>query len=187
MMAACTVPYQASRDVTIVWEETADCLTLAASMCRISQAYTNEMTFNLAAMEKSMEGGFCNTTEISDTLVRDGKLPFRDAHRIVGGAVADLYSQGKGSEHLTYELLNQWSRTICGTDLTVDRQTIEDAANNRTSVTRRISLGGTAPAEVRRMVKKQRQHGEELSQSIQTMYRRWKAADEKLLDACDSL
>jgi len=187
MMATCTIPYQASRDVTIVWEETADCLKLAASMCRISQAYSNEMTFNLDAMEKSMEGGFSNTTEISDTLVRQGKLPFRDAHRIVGGAVADLYGQGKGSAHLTYELLDQWSQTICGAKLPVDRQTIEVAANNRTSVTRRTSRGGTAPAEVLRMVKNQRQQSEELSQSLQTMVRRWQAADEKLAAACDSL
>lgn len=187
MMATCTIPYQASRDVTIVWEETADCLGLAASMCRISQAYTNEMTFNLDAMEKSMEGGFCNTTEISDTLVREGRLPFRDAHRIVGGAVADLYAQGKSSAHLTYELLNQWSQTICGTDLPIDRRAVEDAANNRTSVTRRTSLGGTAPSEVLRMVQKQRQQGEQLSRSLQTMYRRWKAADDKLVVACENL
>jgi argininosuccinate lyase len=156
-------------------------------MCRISQAYMNEITFNLDAMEKSLEGGFCNTTEIADTLVREGRAPFRDAHRIVGGAVADLYAQGKNSDHLTYELLNQWSREICGADLPVDRETIEAAACNRTSVARRISLGGTAPEQVLAMVKKQRRCAQELASALQILYSRWKAADDKLSAACNSL
>ena len=71
----CTVPYEASRDVTIVWEETADCLGLAASMCRISQAYLGEMTFDLDALERSLDRSFTSTTEIADTLVRERGLP----------------------------------------------------------------------------------------------------------------
>jgi len=187
MIATCTVPYQASRDVTIVWEETADCLSLAASMCRISQTYIKEMTFNLTALEKSLEQGFCNTTEIADTLVREGGLPFRHAHKIVGGAVAELFGQGKGPEGLTYELLNKWSQNVCGANLPVDRTTINEAAQNRTSVARHNSFGGTAPTEVRRMVKAQQQRGKELALILQQLYTRWEAADKALQAACDAL
>lgn len=187
MMAASTVPYEASRDVTIVWEETADCLSLAASMCRISQAYMKEMTFNLEAMEKSLEQSFSNTTEITDTLVREGGLPFRHAHKIVGGAVAELLNQGKGPKDLTYELLNRWSLAICGVNLPIDNNSLEQAAQNRTSVARRTSVGGTAPAEVRRIVKIQQARGKELELLLHQLYSRWESAETELQIACKSL
>ena len=187
MMAACTVPYEASRDVTIVWEETADCLGLAASMCRLSQAYLGEMTFDLDALERSMDQSFTNTTEIADTLVREGRLPFRIAHRIVGGAVADLFARGQGAEGLTYDLLEKWSQVVCGAGLPVGREVLEEAARNRTSVARRSSFGGTAPAEVRRMVKVQERRGQELAAGLDRHRQRWAAADRDLKAACENL
>jgi argininosuccinate lyase len=187
MLAACTVPYEASRDVTIVWEETTDCLSVAAGMCRISQAYLAEMTFHLEDMEQSLARGFTNTTEIADTLVREGGLPFRHAHQIVGGAVADLFAQGKGPEAMTYELLNQWSHTVCGAGLPIAPATLAAAAENRNSVTRRHSFGGTAPAEVRRMVKVQDERRRELGLTLESFRNRWSEADRALQDACAAL
>ncbi len=187
MMATCTVPYEASRDVTIVWEETTDCLNLAASMCRLSQAYLGEMTFDLDALERSLDRSFTNTTEIADTLVREGRLPFRIAHRIVGGAVADLFARGQGAEGLTFDLLDKWSQVVCGTGLPVGRETLDEAARNRTSVTRRNSFGGTAPTEVRRMVKAQERRGRELAADLGRHRQRWAAAGQDLQAACKAL
>jgi len=187
MLAASTVPYEASRDVTIVWEETSDCLGLAASMTRISQACLQEMTFDLEALERSLDRSLTNTTEIADTLVREGGLPFRQAHRIVGGAVADLYGQGRRGEGLTYDLLDQWSRSVTGAGLPIGPAALEEAARNRTSVLRRTSPGGTAPAEVRRMVAAQERRSRELSGALEQFRNRWEAADRTLRAACLAL
>lgn len=187
MLATCTVPYEASRDVTIVWEETTDCLSVAAGMCRISQAYLQEMTFNLAAMERSLARSFTNTTEIADTLVRDGGMPFRQAHQVVGGAVADLFALGKGPEAMTFELLDQWSRTVSGAPLPVDPATLAAAAENRNSVTRRTSFGGTAPSEVRRMLKVQDKRRQELAVILARLRDKWADADAALQAACAAL
>jgi argininosuccinate lyase len=187
MLAASTVRYEASRDVTIVWEETADCLAVAASMCRISQAYAREMSFRLDALERSLERSFTNTTEIADTLVREGGLPFRQAHRIVGGAVADLYARDAGPEGLTYDLLDRWCREVCGRGLPVGPEALTEAARNRTSVTRRVSPGGTAPSEVLRMVRAQQQRGRELATALQQLRGRWTDADQALQAACREL
>jgi argininosuccinate lyase len=187
MMNACTVPYEASRDVTIVWEETADCLGLAAGMTRISQAYLGEMTFNLDALERSMDQTFTNTTEIADTLVRDGGLPFRHAHRIVGGAVADLFARSQGAEGLTWDLLDKWCQAVCGRGLPISREAMAEAARNRTSVARRDSFGGTAPGQVRRMVRAQGARIRELVSAIQDLRARWEAADLELRNACMGL
>jgi argininosuccinate lyase len=187
MLATCTVPYEASRDVTIVWEETTDCLSVAAGMCRISQAYMAEMSFNLAALERALGRSFTHTTELADTLVRSGGMPFRQAHRIVGGAVADLFARGQGAEGLTYELLNEWSRKVSGADLPVDRGVLAAAAEMRASVDRRTSFGGTAPSEVRRMVKVQDQRRRELGVTLEALRDRWAAADRALQAACAGL
>jgi argininosuccinate lyase len=187
MLATCTVPYEASRDVTIVWEETTDCLSVAASMCRISQAYLAEMSFDLEALERSLRRGFTNTTEIADTLVRDGGLPFRQAHQIVGGAVADLFGQGGGPEGMTFELLDTWSRTVCGADLPITPEVLAAAAELRSSVTRRDSFGGTAPSQVRRMIEDQEQQRRALGVTLKALRDRWAESERALQAACAAL
>ncbi len=42
-------------------------------------------------MEQALNIGFINSTEVADTLARDGGMSFRTAHQVVGGAaVAEL-------------------------------------------------------------------------------------------------
>ena len=119
--------------------------------------------------------------------MREGRLPFRIAHRIVGGAVADLFARGQGAEGLTFDLLDKWSQVVCGTGLPVGRETLDEAARNRTSVTRRNSFGGTAPTEVRRMVKAQERRGRELAADLGRHRQRWAAAGQDLQAACKAL
>ena len=92
------------------------------------------------SMRKAAMQGFSTATDLADYLV--GKnLPFRDAHEVVGKAVAYGVETSKDLSEMSLEELQQFSDTI-----TAD---VFDVLTLEGSVAARDHLGGTAPAQVR--------------------------------------
>ena len=177
---ACSVQFQASRDMTAAWEDVLDCVRTAEGMCRISEEYTKTLRFRKEQMEGVLTRNFSNATELADTLVRQGGLSFRQAHKLVGGAVSDLFSKGEGQEALTWELLDAWCRDINGIPLPISKEQVEQAKSFRVSVERRNCRGATAPSEVARMLEQQGGEARALLKCLDTRRARWEAADRKL-------
>ena len=84
--------------------------------------------------------GFATATDLADYLVRRG-IPFRDAHEVVGSAVAHAMEQGVDLSDLALQTLQGFCPDI-GEDV-FDVLTLEG------SVAARDHIGGTAPAQVR--------------------------------------
>jgi argininosuccinate lyase len=91
--------------------------------------------------------GFATATDLADYLVRKG-IPFRDAHEIVGKAVALGVQEGKDLSELSLDQLQQFSKDIAGDVFEV--LTLEG------SVAARDHIGGTAPAQVRAAIARAR-------------------------------
>jgi len=94
-------------------------------------------------MYKSAKQGFSTATDLADYLVRKN-LPFRDAHEVVGQAVAMGISSGKDLSELKLEELQQFSDKIESDVFAV--LTLEG------SVASRNHIGGTAPEQVRKAI-----------------------------------
>lgn len=95
-------------------------------------------------MRQAAMQGFSTATDLADYLVRKG-LPFRDAHEVVGKAVALCVDTGHDLSEMKLEELQAFSDII---DADVfDVLTLEG------SVAARNHLGGTAPEQVRLQVK----------------------------------
>ncbi|MCF6190933.1 MAG: argininosuccinate lyase [Cocleimonas sp.] len=100
---------------------------------------TNKDKMRAAAMQ-----GFSTATDLADYLV--GKdMPFRDAHEVVGSAVAYGVETGKDLSEMSLEELQKFSDAI--SDDVFDVLTLEG------SVAARDHLGGTAPEQVKARVK----------------------------------
>jgi argininosuccinate lyase len=110
-----------------------DCLRAFADMVPAIQANRDEM--RNAALK-----GFATATDLADYLVVKG-MPFRDAHEVVGKAVAFGVDQQRDLSEMSLEELQGFSDTI-GADV-FDVLTLEG------SVAARNHLGGTAPNQVR--------------------------------------
>jgi argininosuccinate lyase len=89
--------------------------------------------------------GFATATDLADYLVRQG-IAFRDAHEIVGKAVALCVERGCDLAELQLSELQALSDRI-GEDV-FDVLTLEG------SVDARNHIGGTAPAQVRAAIKR---------------------------------
>ncbi|SET56213.1 MULTISPECIES: argininosuccinate lyase [Marinobacter] len=90
-------------------------------------------------MREAARRGFSTATDLADYLVKKG-VAFRDAHEIVGKAVALGVAEKKDLSEMTLEELQQFSGTIDGD--------VFDVLTLEGSVQARDHLGGTAPDQV---------------------------------------
>ncbi|AKH21061.1 argininosuccinate lyase [Sedimenticola thiotaurini] len=100
------------------------------------------------SMREAAMKGFATATDLADYLVRKG-TPFRDAHEVVGKAVALGVSKGCDLADLSLEELRGFSEQI--DDDVFQVLTLEG------SVAARDHIGGTAPAQVRAAISRARQ------------------------------
>ncbi len=113
-----------------------DCLKAFADMIPAIEANPSKM--RAAALQ-----GFSTATDLADYLVRIG-IPFRDAHEIVGQAVAYCIKADCDLATLPLETLKSFHEEI-GEDV-FEVLTLEG------SVAARSHIGGTAPAQVREAI-----------------------------------
>ena len=113
-----------------------DCLRAFADMIPAMEA-------NEQAMRQAALAGFSTATDLADYLVRVG-VPFRDAHEVVGKAVAHCVAADCDLADLTLESLQDFHP-----DIAAD---VFDVLTLDGSVAARDHFGGTAPAQVRQAV-----------------------------------
>jgi argininosuccinate lyase len=111
------------------------CLAASAGMVR-------DMKVDMAAMRRVAQSGFSTATDLADWLVRNLKIPFRQAHHITGALVARAEALQCDLAELPMAEMRRVEKRI--TPAIFDVLTVER------SVASRKSFGGTAPANVAR-------------------------------------
>jgi len=121
--------------------------TVTASVSIMAELLEN-LKFRTEVMEEATKTGFITATDLADYLVLKD-VPFREAHGIVGRAVA--YCLGKGCEldQLTMAEMKKFSPVI-GEDV-FEVLTVDGSVNSR------ISTGGTGLARVEEALEKAEQ------------------------------
>ncbi|MFN6254275.1 MAG: argininosuccinate lyase [Acetobacteraceae bacterium] len=113
-------------------------LTLAATAGMVRDM--KPQTERLAA---AAGAGFSTATDLADWLVRNLKMPFRDAHHVTGTLVAKAEARGVDLSGLTLAEMQAVEPRIT--------QGVFDVLTVEASVRSRTSYGGTAPANVAAM------------------------------------
>ncbi|WP_328702559.1 argininosuccinate lyase [Belnapia mucosa] len=112
------------------------CLAATAGMVR-------DMKPDAARLREAAGAGFSTATDLADWLVRELKMPFRDAHHVTGRLVAKAEAKGTDLAGLTLAEMQAEEPRI--TDGVFGVLSVE------ASVASRACYGGTAPENVRRM------------------------------------
>ncbi|MEI6803341.1 MAG: argininosuccinate lyase [Burkholderiales bacterium] len=105
------------------------------------------ITVNPIPMEAAARKGYATATDLADYLVKKG-LPFRDAHEVVAHAVKAATSHQVDLSELPLAVLQEFHPAI-GKD-------VYEVLSLRGSLNARNTLGGTAPAQVRAQIARQR-------------------------------
>jgi len=113
--------------------------TLQGSLRAFADMVPN-LTVNKEVMYQSAKQGYSTATDLADYLVNRG-LPFRDAHEVVGKAVAFGIDQGQDLSELSLEQMQTFDNRI--------EADVFDVLILEGSVNARNIIGGTAPAQVR--------------------------------------
>ena len=174
LLSACSVGFEASRDVTLAEGNVREAVALVEGMTEITHAILGGVVFHPDRMAEALGIGFSHSTELADTLAREGRMPFRHAHQIVGAAVSSLCAAGKGPTELTYQFLNETCRSLTGRSLPVSEELVRQALTYRTGVERRTLPGGPAEGEVRRMVTRQKEKVDALANALREVEERWR-------------
>ena len=137
------LPLAYNKDMQEDKEAVFDALDTVMACLPVMTGMVATMTVKKDAMRAAAGRGFINATDLADYLVGKG-LPFRDAYRAAGQAVALATAKGATLETLS---LDDY-RTVC------DRigQDVYAAVDLDACVARRQSFGGTSPASVRAQI-----------------------------------
>jgi argininosuccinate lyase len=134
------LPLAYNRDLQEDKDAVFDGVDTALAALAVTARLVGGIRFNPARMRAAALEGYTLATEAADYLTRRG-VPFRQAHRIVGQAVAHAIKQGKPLEGLTLEEWQTFSPQFSA-DL-FQSLTLEAALNARAVV------GGTSPTRVK--------------------------------------
>jgi argininosuccinate lyase len=127
-------------------------------------------SFNRQRMKELAGANFSTATELANFLVREKKLPFRKCHEIAGKTVLALVEGGH-----TFADREECRALLQGQGVEMSLEEIERVTDPDAALLSNVSLGSTAPKEVRRMVKELRG---QMKQTLDSVEKRMKAIRE---------
>ncbi len=141
------LPLAYNRDLQEDKEQLFDAADTVAGSLRVFALMLSTAKFDADRMHAAAGESFSTATDLADALVRQG-VPFRTAHEQVGALVA--YCIGRNKELTDLSLAEIRKLAPKAPDDVASLLTVE------ASVAARTAAGGTAPAEVRRQIRKAR-------------------------------
>ena len=155
--------------------------TVEESVCILSELSKN-LKVNPNVFSKSVLN-YSTTTELANMLVKKYTVPFRTSHKIVGTIVKTLIDKNLALSDLSPELLNKTAKDCAGITLAVKLEDIMDSIDPQKCVESHKTLGGPAPAEVKRMLKNRKTLTTKSKTSLKDQKSRLEEADVELNSA----
>ena len=139
------LPLTYSKDMQEDKEGTFDALQSLSLCIAAMTGMMADLAPNLARMKAAAGSGYAIATDLADWLVRELKMPFREAHHVTGRLVGLASAQNKGLEKLSLDEMRAVEPRI--SDAVFAVLGVEKSVRSRTS------YGGTAPAHVKKQAK----------------------------------
>jgi argininosuccinate lyase len=136
------LPLAYQKDMQEDKEGAIDALSALSLSIAAMTGMVRDMTPDVERMRAAAGQGYSTATDLADWLVRTLKMPFRDAHHVTGRIVAKAAADGVLLHELPLAAMQAIEKRVTKdvfAVLSVDK-----------SVNSRVSLGGTAPKNVRR-------------------------------------
>ena len=139
LMALMTVlkglPMSYNRDLQEDKEPVFDSVDTVSTSLAVMTELLSGLSFNREILAHATEKGFMTATDLAEYLVRKN-VPFRQAHAVVGQAVAYCIANGKELTDLTLKELQEFSDTV--------QEDVFEVLGAEGSVNSRTASGGTA-------------------------------------------
>jgi argininosuccinate lyase len=133
-----------SKDMQEDKEPVFDAVTNSRLCLRAMSGMIADMKVNKTNMLKMAGSGYSTATDLADWLVKNLKMPFRDAHHVTGTIVKMAENQGVDLHELKLSQMQKVEKKITAN--------IFEVLNVENSVASRTSIGGTSQVQVKKQI-----------------------------------
>ena len=138
-------------------------------------------------MQQSVGRLFSQGTDLSDALVRETGLSFREAHRVVGILVRKAVDQGKDPNLVTTAMLIEAAQEALGKTIHFKEESLRKVLDPTEGIRAKKIFGGTAPEIVREAIGRKGRTVDEHERWIEAKRELLRTADQKLAGACAAI
>ncbi|MDO5852025.1 MAG: argininosuccinate lyase [Methanobacteriaceae archaeon] len=146
------IPHSYNRDLQEITPHLWNAVDTSNDILEIVHGMVSTLTFNKDRASKLAGANFSTVTELADVMVRECKLPFRSAHKIVGRLVSDCIKNNLTAIDITSEMIDNISNEIINKPLNLNNEIVNKALDPLENVKSRTVIGGCAPEAVDREI-----------------------------------
>lgn len=125
----------------------------AAQMVHLLGDAIASVRFDEQRMEQMVRKGFSTISELAEAVQKKSGLPYRIVHRLCGQVVSRMIEQDKTSEDISARDLEEVAAAMGLEAIGLRDDEVRRAVDPQEFVRSRDGIGGTAPAEGRRMLR----------------------------------
>lgn len=135
---------------------------------------------NKAQMLRYATENFSTMTDLTDTLVRETAIDYREAHEVIARVVNAALEQGKTANQIDVAMVQQAAQAQLGHKLDISPEAVRNALDPVQNVARREGIGGPAAIAVQRMVNTARMELAEEEERLRQRFQKLVAASTEL-------
>ncbi|WP_455240703.1 argininosuccinate lyase [Methanothermobacter tenebrarum] len=148
------LPYTYNRDLQEVTPHLWDAVETCYDMIHIVRRMLSTVKVDKERGFELAISNFATATDLADAIVKEGKIPFRTAHQIVGRLINHLINEGLSLLDVDPSLLDKISEEVTGEKLRLDDDIIRRVIDPMENVKARNVPGGPSPRMVEESIKK---------------------------------
>ena len=142
------LPYTYNRDLQEVTPHLWNAIEDSLATLKIVKNMLITVTFNEERCLDLARKNFATVTDLADLMVREAKIPFRTAHKIVGRVVNESIDKGWEAEDITSKFIDEVCVELGLNPLNLNEELVHDALNPLENVKMRKVPGGPSPEMV---------------------------------------
>lgn len=179
-----SLPYSYNLDLQELTPRLWDACTHTLESIKVMKGMVESLKFNRERMRELVCDDMSLATDLTDHLVKKHHIPFRAAHRIVGGAARRAWEQHVGLKDVVEDLVKAVKEEF-GAEVSADELT--EVLDVEKAVEARGVAGGPKPSEVERMINERAEEVERMKSWVNMKVKMLSEADFKLEEKIKSL
>ena len=142
------IPYTYNRDLQEITPHLWNACKVTSETLSIVTKMLLSVKFNVERCAELAGKNFATATDLADIMVRERRIPFRTAHKIVGRIVNEATAEGLNPEEIDSEYVDAVAVELGFDKLELDNELLKNALNPVENVKIRNVPGGPAPEMV---------------------------------------
>lgn len=160
-----------------IWEG----LDTAEASLSMMAGVVSTLKVNRKMMMEKAEGSLAVALDMAEALAAETGLSFREAHRLVGRLIGDLYEKGIPFDSLSGEQVQAEAKRTLGRSISVDAMVLTQASNLSGILKQRKTRGGPAPRQTKAMLRSRRARLRRYRERLRAKTRALRRSRSKLL------